>query len=197
MVLYSLPYMAAAAISQKAESPSVLDELLKTLNGLGFILILISFLVLLFLAFLGIEIFILSTTPNIINSTKKAFENQHRRSFLWGLAGLVLTLIAVMLLGQLGDIGGLLALVLLTLVTIFALFGLGGVSSSVGEKALSIAFKKGLSPAVALPTGLIVLGLATLLPGIGWFIFLPYLMAVSLGSFLQARFTRKQKNGLP
>jgi hypothetical protein len=186
-------FLISFCFAQESPILKAQRELLETLNGLGFILILLIVLVFLFFALLGTEILIFCTSPNFVQSLKDTLTKYHRRSFLWGLVSLILVLIIIFLLGQLGNIGGFLSLIVLILASILILFGFSGVCSIIGGKVLNFTCKANYSPFIALIVGLIILSLGVLLPGIGWFILLPYLLIISLGSFLQAKLTRRRR----
>ncbi|MFQ6083554.1 MAG: hypothetical protein ACE5WD_09355 [Candidatus Aminicenantia bacterium] len=186
-------FLISSGLAQESTLPKAQQELFKTLSGLGFILILLIALAFLFFALLGMEILIFSTNPNFATSVKATLTKYHRRSFLWGLVSLTLVLIIVPLLGQLGNIGGLISLIVLVLVIILILFGLSGVCSITGQKVTALTTRKNYSPLTVLIVGFVVLGLGIILPGIGWFILLPYLMIISLGSFLQTKLARRRR----
>lgn len=110
------------------------------------------------------------------------------RAFIIGLVNFLFFGVIAAILGQGGDVGGLLALFVLLALAALAAVGLGGLVILLRERIYPEP-STGLRHTV-LTAGLLTLG--TLLPFVGWFIFAPILLLISLGAAIMVLVRRKR-----
>ncbi|HIP73123.1 MAG TPA: hypothetical protein EYH05_17220 [Anaerolineae bacterium] len=125
--------------------------------------------------------------PEKAARSRQAISVAPGRAFIIGLVNLLFFGVIAAVLGQGGDVGGLLALFILLALAALAAVGLGGLVILLRERIYP-------EPAAGLrhtvfTAGLLTLG--TLLPFVGWFIFAPILLLISLGAAITVLVRRK------
>jgi hypothetical protein len=123
-------------------------------------------------------------------SSQLSIEGHPWRSFLIGFA-LLLT-VGVVALGMVGNanpgiklLGTMLTLGLLSVAAI----GGGGLAQLIGERLRHL--DPSLSPYAAVVRGAGIIVVAGLLPLVGWWVFMPIVLAISLGSGVSSLFARQ------
>ncbi|HMU92077.1 MAG TPA: hypothetical protein PKE43_03675 [Anaerolineales bacterium] len=132
--------------------------------------------------------------PNRTAKTQRVLTTMPGRSFGVGLVNfLFFGLIALVLFSVAENAGSVVktilmipALVILAALTLALSFGLTGMVNQLGERIFPehLAWKR-----TAL--GTVILGLACLLPAIGWFLLFPYVGFVGIGAFILGLFQRE------
>ena len=132
--------------------------------------------------------------PNRAAKTQRVLTAMPGRSFGVGLVNfLFFGLIALVLFSVAENAGSVVktilmipALVILAALTLALSFGLTGMVNQLGERIFPehLAWKR-----TAL--GTVILGLACLLPAIGWFLLFPYVGFVGIGAFILGLFQRE------
>jgi len=128
-----------------------------------------------------------------IARTCEAAETQAARSFLVGLVNLIFGAALIAAIIALADGTGLdflivLAVMLAAVLVIAAVFGLAAMAQIIGARILPGG--QGLRP---LLWGTVALALGCLVPYVGWFGLLPYVVLRGLGAFVMVLFARRRK----
>jgi hypothetical protein len=128
-----------------------------------------------------------------IARTSEAAETQAARSFLVGLVNLIFGAALIAAIIALADGTGLdflivLAVMLAAVLVIAAAFGLAAMAQIIGARILPGG--QGLRPLIG---GTVALALGCLVPYVGWFGLLPYVVLRGLGAFVMVLFARPRK----
>lgn len=128
-----------------------------------------------------------------IARTSETAETQAARSFLVGLVNLIFGAALIAAIIALADGTGLdflivLAVMLAAVLVIAAAFGLAAMAQIIGARILPGG--QGLRPLIG---GTVALALGCLVPYVGWFGLLPYVVLRGLGAFVMVLFARPRK----
>jgi len=126
--------------------------------------------------------------PGKVARSRQVMESSPGRAFVIGLVNFLFFGVIAAIAGQGGDAGGMLAVFILLALAALAAVGLGGLVLLLRDRIYP-------EPASGLRRTVytaVLLTLGTLLPFVGWFIFAPILLLISLGAAIIV-LARRQK----
>ena len=156
-------------------------------NVWGIALLIAGFLA----ALIGFQLLMGALLPRWTDGAVRSLRERVGLSGLLGLVGLGGIVVAVLVLAQFGGPGKFLAGLAAIAAWFPAVAGLGAVSRFVGERMPSAADAG--RPWRATMRGGVTLGLAAVVPVVGWFLVLPVATAIGLGAFATAALASSRK----
>lgn len=136
----------------------------------------------LLLAFPGLWLLCRGLWPRAVANAAAICGKGLIKPFIAGLPVTVVMVFAAVALGNLGPPGKIAAAAMVCLYMMFANCGVAGLTTAVGERLASSVDSE--QPWRATLRGGVALGLASLLPILGWFVILPVSMTVGCGASL-------------